>query len=490
MEAMSLELNSKIVERHEKKYKEMEEQLKSTLENLKRDIKKETAEKDAEFYTLVVSNLNFSGNKAENIRLRQQLIRDLQSEPNFISRTETEIDGHKLAAKMQPYAFKWVEKSVKMSMRFRANVVKGLSESQIAFLEQRMKHYERGTETDISRCFEYLVRIGADKTWVPLDIFEVTRKCSVPIEACTKAIDALVKNNAVVLAKYKMERGNRHGTSTEKVKLAVSIGYTDNDIERLMADAEDSDYVTKKIEANQGNRKKANVSAKKISKLVEDINIEVDTDKRKEVLTKVHENMMDMNTTNSVKLVGRVEDNLEQNKPEVVKLDNVKSSTEHIDNFQEFATMLTGEVANKVASFFEGQANNLQEERDQALFEKNNAVIFKEKQATYINALQEKIDKLEDKLARTQNKLSKTEERLKAYENFAEDFSVNAINQFRVMKRLIMKAAFQFSELPKYQKWDEGKKADFSEAVDEALRNTSERIVNFTPTSKLPPNQK
>jgi hypothetical protein len=58
------------------------------------------------------------------------------------------------------------------------------------------------------------------------------------------------------------------------------------------------------------------------------------------------------------------------------------------------------------------------------------------------------------------------------------------------MKRLILKAAIQYSELPNYKKWDENKKAEFTDSVDEAIKNASNKIVNFSPESKMPPNQK
>ena len=486
MEAISLDLNSKIVERHEKKQKMIGEKLKGSFEGLKEDIKRRTEGKDGEFYTLVASNLNFPGNKAENIRMRQQLVRDLQADPNIISRTETEIDGHKLATKMQPYAFKWVMESEKADMRFRANTVKGISEKQLSFIEKKVKHYERGSETDILRCFEYLTRIGADNTWIPLDVFEVARKCSVPIEECTKAIDALVRNDAVVLAKYKIECANRHGTSSEKTKLAVSVRYDDEGIERLMADAEDSDCVAQKIEENQVERKKKSVPAAKVRALADKLDINVSMPKRQEVLNKVKDSMNDINKVNSVRLLGTVEESLVAEP----LLPAEEARTSGIDNLEEFATMISGELVEKFTGFLNGRINAVQEERDNALFEKNNAVIFKEKQAQHIEILQGKISQLEDKLASTQKKLAKTEEKLKAYENFSEDFSVNAIEQFRMMKRLILKAAIQYSELPKFQKWDENRKAEFTDSVDEAIRKTSDKIVNFVPESKMPPNQK
>lgn len=482
MEAISLDLNSKIVERHEKKQKEMDDRLKGTFESLKKNI----ANSKDEFYTLVASTLNFPGNKAENIRMRQQLIRDLQADPNIISRTETEIDGHKLAAKMQPYAFKWVTEGEKADMRFRANTVKGISENQLSFVEKKLKHYERGTETDILRCFEYLTRIGADRTWIPLDVFEVARKCSVPIEECTKAIDALVRNDAAVIAKYKIERANRHGTSSEKTKLAISIRYDDEAIEKLMADAADGDYVAQKIEESQAERKKNVVPAAKVRDLTNKLDIDVSMSKRKEVLNKVKDTMEDINTVNSVRLLGTIEESLEA----VPQPSAEEARTNSVDNLEEFATMISGELVEKFAGFLNGRISAVQEERDNALFEKNNAVIFKEKQAQHIEMLQGKISQLEDKLASTQKKLARTEEKLKAYENFSEDFSVNAIEQFRMMKRLILKAAIQYSELPNYKKWDENKKAEFTDSVDEAIRKTSDKIVNFAPESKMPPNQK
>lgn len=485
MEAISLGLNSKIIERHEKKQKEMAEKLKDSFENIKKDIEKNTKNKEEEFFTFVASNLNFPGNKAENIRMRQQLIRDLQADPNIISRTETEIDGHKLAAKMQPYAFKWVMKSEKAGMRFRANTIKGITEKQLSFIEQKVKRYESGTETDILRCFEYLTRIGADKKWIPLDVFEVARKCSIPIEECTKAIDALVRNDAAVIAKYKIERANRHGTSSEKTKLAISIRYDDEAIERLMTDAEDGDYVAQKIEESQAERKKNVVPATTVRDLTDKLDIDVSMSKRKEVLNKVKDRMGDINTVNSIRLLGTVEESLETTPQPPAE----EARTNGVDNLEEFATMISGELVKKFAGFLNGRISAVQEERDNALFEKNNAIIFKEKQAQHIEMLQGKISQLEDKLASTQKKLARTEEKLKAYENFSEDFSVNAIEQFRMMKRLILKAAIQYSELPNYKKWDENKKAEFTDSVDEAIRKTSDKIVNFTPESKMPPNQ-
>ena len=489
-EAINLqsELNEKIIEKNEKRNTRIEQQIKNSYKHVVEDIKNSTKDND-EFYTLITSSLNLTNKRSESIMLQKQLVRDLQANKNIISQTQvmSEKGGQKLAVKMQPYTFKWVDEEEKAALKFRANTIKGLEEMHIEFIEHKMKDYKLGFEADILRCFEYFIRNGAVEGWIPLDVFELARKCAIPINDCIQVVNDLANNDAIVLAYYEIELGHRSGINRKRSKLAVGIAFEDKDIEELKKASADGAMV--KLGAHSSKKvqqqKKRKVSAKKVRELVRNTTVKVDDAKKKEILSKIEERTNDINLTNSVIL-----------KKETAPASDVQMSVNKapqesgVDIYSGFAKMVSVEVANKVAGFVTEQVQSAQEERDNALFEKNNAVMFKEKQAQHIANLQKTINKLEAENAKLKGKLSKTESREEAYKDFSDEFSMNAVKQLQLLQHRLSKRAQAFAELPRYQKWDEMAEAEFTTDVANIIKELSDKIINYKPESKMPPNQR
>ncbi len=489
-EAINLqsELNEKIIEKNEKRNTRIEQQIKNSYKHVVEDIKNSTKDND-EFYTLITSSLNLTNKRSESIMLQKQLVRDLQANKNIISQTQvmSEKGGQKLAVKMQPYTFKWVDEEEKAALKFRANTIKGLEEMHIEFIEHKMKDYKLGFEADILRCFEYFIRNGAVEGWIPLDVFELARKCAIPINDCIQVVNDLANNDAIVLAYYEIELSHRSGINRKRSKLAVGIAFEDKDIEELKKASADGAMVKLGAHSNKKvqQQKKRKVSAKKVRELVRNTTVKVDDAKKKEILSKIEERTNDINLTNSVIL-----------KKETAPASDVQMSVNKapqesgVDIYSEFAKMVSAEVANKVAGFVTGQVQSAQEERDNAVFEKNNADMFKEKQAQHIANLQKTIDKLEAENAKLKGKLSKTESREEAYRDFSDDFSMNAVDQLKLLQHRLSKRAQAFAELPRYQKWDEMAEAEFTTDVANIIKELSDKIINYKPESKMPPNQR
>lgn len=489
-EAINLqsELNEKIIEKNEKRNTRIEQQIKNAYKHVVEDIKNSTKDND-EFYTLITSSLNLTDKRSESIMLQKQLVRDLQANKNIISQTQvmSEKGGQKLAVKMQPYTFKWVDEEEKAALKFRANTIKGLEEMHIEFIEHKMKDYKLGFEADILRCFEYFIRNGAVEGWIPLDVFELARKCAIPINDCIQVVNDLANNDAIVLAYYEIELSHRSGINRKRSKLAVGIAFEDKDIEELKKASADGAMVKLGAHSNKKvqQQKKRKVSAEKVCELVRNTTVKVDDAKKKEILSKIEDRTNDINLTNSVIL-----------KKETAPASDVQMSVNKapqesgVDIYSEFAKMVSVEVANKVAGFVTGQVQSAQEERDNALFEKNNAVMFKEKQAQHIANLQKTINKLEAENAKLKGKLSKTESREEAYRDFSDDFSMNAVEQLKLLQHRLSKRAQAFAELPRYQKWDEMAEAEFTTDVASIIKELSDKIINYKPESKMPPNQR
>lgn len=489
-EAINLqsELNEKIIEKNEKRNTRIEQQIKNAYKHVVEDIKNSTKDND-EFYTLITSSLNLTNKRSESIMLQKQLVRDLQANKNIISQTQvmSEKGGQKLAVKMQPYTFKWVDEEEKAALKFRANTIKGLEEMHIEFIEHKMKDYKLGFEADILRCFEYFIRNGAVEGWIPLDVFELARKCAIPINDCIQVVNDLANNDAIVLAYYEIELSHRSGINRKRSKLAVGIAFEDKDIEELKKASVDGAMVKLGAHSNKKvqQQKKRKVSAKKVRELVRNTTVKVDDAKKKEILSKIEERTNDINLTNSVIL-----------KKETAPASDVQMSVNKapqesgVDIYSGFAKMVSVEVANKVAGFVTEQVQSAQEERDNALFEKNNAVMFKEKQAQHIANLQKTIDKLEAENAKLKGKLSKTESRKEAYKDFSDEFSMNAVKQLQLLQHRLSKRAQAFAELPRYQKWDEMAEAEFTTDVANIIKELSDKIINYKPESKMPPNQR
>lgn len=503
-EAINLqsELNDKIIAKNEERTSKLEQQINKSYKYVLGDIEKKTKDSD-EFYTLIASSLNLTNNKSEGIILQRQLIRDLQANKNIISKTQVASpgnDGHKLAVKMQPYTFKWVDEEEKAKLKFRANTIKGLEEKHIEFIERKMKDYKLGSEADILRCFEYLIRLGAVDGWMPLDVFEVARKCAIPINECIQVVNDLANNDAIVLAYYEIEANHRSGVSRKKSKLAVGIAFEDEEIEELKKASANGTMVSLVAADSKKKQKKKKVSSAKVRQLARNTVVKVDDAKKNEILSKIEERTHDIKLTNSVMFKNGDEPENTQTRAELEAmnspLQNIQENVsiapleKNVDIYSEFARMIGVEVANKVAGFVNGQVQSVHEERDNALFEKNNAIRFKEKQAQHIANLQKTIDKLEAENAKLKGKLSKTESREEAYKDFSDEFSMNAVKQLQLLQHRLSKRAQAFAELPRYQKWDEMAEAEFTTDVANIIKELSDKIINYKPESKMPPNQR
>ena len=67
---------------------------------------------------------------------------------------------------------------------------------------------------------------------------------------------------------------------------------------------------------------------------------------------------------------------------------------------------------------------------------------------------------------------------------------MNAVKQLQLLQHRLSKRAQAFAELPRYQKWDEMAEAEFTTDVASIIKELSDKIINYKPESKMPPNQR
>lgn len=484
-------IQHKYIQNRKSKEVNIDKKTKDAYESLCKSIKDAT-EGTEKWKTIIAKELDVSNDEKEDRLNRPYLIYRLQRNPNIVSKLETSIGGKKLAIKMQPYSFRWVNEAVKKSMGFRAQVVKGIAEQQLEFIEKKMDNC-LSTPEDVLRCFSQLVIRHAESGWVPLDILGIAAHAMIPIENAISTINEMIERHVIIAGSYGYEFSRRSSVIHQQ-HFVCTIAYDDDLIDKRKQEAHDPDLLKKLSEETQqtlhksGKAKKSKTfSETEISEKVKQLSNELKDNNeanKKTILDEVSALEKDRNYLNSMS----IDDYHPQTdfftldyRENEKKLGRKSSVT--IDNENQSVAIIT----ERIAQFAAEQVKELVNDRDHILFEKNKDQLLIEKLQVRVESLEADLKKAKDTVEVNKNKLVKVQAENKALRDFSDMFSMNAQDNMTLLLRKVLKAAEGFMERPRYEKNNELVMAKFTQEINEVVQTISRNITDYKPESKFPP---
>lgn len=482
MDNLKLQLSEKRVRARKAQEARVDTLIQTNYDNLVTALERKAKSTD-EFTTFIAKEMSVSKAPRENVLARNAIINKLQENPNIISKLETEIGGHALAIKMQPYAFKWVDADIKQKLGFRAFAVKGLTEQQVSFLESKIKKLH-ASHADILHTFAQLVKAHADKHWIKLDVMKLTGQAAIPIESCIQAIQDLVNNQAVIVGEYEDPLSRKE----QKRELALVIAYDDAIAEQYVKMSHEPEALCEAIYAHdQKDRLKIRRQRKRTNDLLDKMQEQIiypkmDDEKKKEIEQRIRN--FDQNPGVNDSIVIKVNSDRKPNDLNENKIvENVQNS---FDNDEKFVKIISADILSYIGS----KTADAVKERDEAIFERNKANRALEAKKEEHRGLIRKLSELEAENNKLKERIGKIQSKCNAYKDFSDEFSMNAQDQLTLLLHKVLQAGEKFAELQRYEKNNEMTLAKFTKTLNDIVQSTSKGITDYVPESKFPPSMK
>lgn len=482
MNNLKLQLSEKRANARKIQEVKIEKLIQTSYDNLVNKLK-EKAKSTEDFTTFIAKEMNVSDTPRENALARNAIINKLQENPNIISKLETEISGHTLAIKMQPYAFKWVDANIKKKMGFRAFAVKGINEEQLVYLESKIKKI-RSRYADILHTFAQLVKANADKHWIKLDIMKLTGQAAIPLESCIHAIQDLVDNQALIIGEYEDPLSRK----SQKREFAVAIAYDAEMAESYAKMSKDPKALCEAIYAeNQKSRLMVHRQRKRTNNLLDKmqeqiIYPDIDEEKKKKIEQRIQNIEQNPVVADSIILSPNSKE-----KNNGAKYDNIDQKyKKSFDNDTDFVKIISADIL----SYINSKTMGATQSRDEALFERNKADRALEALKGEHKDLVEKLSRLEAENRKLKERIGKIQSKCNAYKDFSDGFTMNAQDQLTLLLHKVLQAGESFAELQRYEKNNEMTLAKFTKTLNDIVQSTSKGITNYVPESKFPPSLK
>lgn len=464
-------ITQKAIEKASKKEKELDELLTGIYDEVVKHIKSTTEGTDA-YVTFVAKDLKLENDEKPKKEHIGRLLYLLQSNPNLVSKIEEESGGRKLAEKMRPYSFRWVDADEKKNLALSGFGIKGLNENRIAFLDAMLPSL-KAAPLDVLKCFSYLISKGAEDAWIELNAYQIAVTASIPIENCMSALQDMVDTEMIVVGEYKTLRGYGFGSSKELKKYAVTITYESADVNKRREEATNLEYLYKAVleskeqyaATHKHTSNKAKIE-KETRELTEDFAVSEENEQA--ILEKVAQAQENSAHVAAVKI------DLKGNKKQIKK---------NIDNNNNFGKMIIAQIN----AYVEEQTSSLKETLEQALYERNKLQLAVEKLTSEKIDLQGDLEKEQASHRKLKEQFDKVKAEREAFKNYSDVFAMNAQDQLMIMRRRIAKLATEYSDRPRYEQTNELIAAKFSDDVTKTAEEISRNIINYTPESKFAP---